>query len=377
MTGVRRVPGVQPGLRRHRSGRRVAFPQVGAPDDPRGLTRLALAYLETLLVQGFSQETVRTHRDRLRRFVQWCGGRDLSRPTEVTVSLVERYQRYLYQRHKADGTPVGAGTQMHHLCVVRQFFRWLVRRHFVLSNPAADIELPKVPRQLPMLTLSAAEAEQVLAQARVERPLGLRDRALLELLYSTGLRRSELVHLNVGDVDFALGVVRVHAGKGNKDRVVPIGERALRWLQRYLEEVRPQYLFGQSEPALWLSYWGKRLGEMPMGQIVRKYIERSGVPKHGSCHLFRHTVATLMLENGADIRFIQAMLGHASLESTQVYTRVSIGKLKEVHTATHPAQGSRGRASSAAVSELEAAEATAELAESEQPAVAVAAVEKP
>jgi integrase/recombinase XerD len=189
-----------------------------------------------------------------------------------------------------------------------------------------------------MMVLSADEAERVLAQPNVETPLGLRDRTLLEFLYSTGIRRAELVHLNIDDIDFARGVANVHAGKGNKDRVVPIGERALRWLQRYIDDVRPHYLFGEAQPALWLNYAGLRVGQNYVGHIVRNYILRSKIAKTGSCHLFRHTVATLMLENGADIRFIQAMLGHANLQSTQVYTRVSIAKLKEVHTATHPAQ---------------------------------------
>jgi integrase/recombinase XerD len=325
-------------------GRRLPLPQLGAPDDPRGLTRLALAYLEALSVRGFTLETVRTYRSRLRLFLQWCGERGLTRVNEVTVGLFERYQRYLHQRRKPNGSAQGMGSQVQHLCAVQQFYRWLVRRHLVLSNPAADIELPKVPQQLPMKVLSAAEAERVLAQPRVETPLGLRDRALLELLYSTGMRRTELRGLNVTDVDFARGVVRVHAGKGNKDRVVPIGERALQWLQRYLDDVRPRYLFGQQQPALWLNSDGARLGGNHIGIMVRDCIEQAEVNKTGSCHLFRHTAATLMLENGADIRFIQAMLGHASLQTTQIYTQVSVSKLKEVHNATHPTTMQHGRA---------------------------------
>jgi integrase/recombinase XerD len=149
-------------------------------------------------------------------------------------------------------------------------------------------------------------------------------------------------------------VVLVHAGKGKKDRVVPVSERALQWLQRYLDDVRPHYLFGQVQPALWLGYVGERLGETYIGETVHRYVLRSKVRKAGGCHLFRHTLATLMLENGADVRFIQAMLGHANLETTQIYTRVSIGKLKEVHNATHPAQQGRRRARPGATAAAEA-----------------------
>ena len=338
MTGVRRPPAVQPYVFVRHGGRKLDLPQVGDPKDPRGMTRLVLAYLDALAVKGFSPQTVRTHRNRLRPFLLWCDARRLTHPNEVTVSVLERYQRYLHQYRKKNGETQSMSSQQQHLCTVRHLFRWFVRKHFVLSNPAADLELPKVPQQLPMMVLSAAEAERVLAQPDVETPLGLRDRALLEFLYSTGVRRAELVHLNVDDIDFARGVANVHAGKGNKDRVVPVGERALRWVQRYIDDVRPHYLFGQEQPALWVNYAGMRVGENYIGIIVRSYVLRSKVSKTGSCHLFRHTIATLMLENGADIRFIQAMLGHANLQTTQIYTRVSIAKLKEVHTATHPAQ---------------------------------------
>ena len=354
MTGVRGIPEVQPRRVTWRSTRRLEFPQVGAANDARSLTRLALGYLEASAVRGFSSETVRTDKGRLRLFLLWCEARRLKRPSELTVGLMERYQRYLYQRRKKDGSGHSVRTQVQQLCTVKSFFRWLVRKHLVLSNPAADIELPKPPDQLPMNVLSAHEAEQVLSQPDVATPLGLRDRAIMELLYSTGLRRAELSRLNVADIDFGRGVVMVHAGKGNKDRVVPIGERALKWLQRYLEDVRPHYLFGEAQPALWVNYVGKRVAESYLGQIVRNYLESSDVGKAGSCHMFRHTAATLMLENGADVRFIQAMLGHASLESTQIYTRVSIAKLKEVHDATHPAQRKRKRTTAAPSSEAAA-----------------------
>lgn len=190
--------------------------------------------------------------------------------------------------------------------------------------------------------LSQKEAEQILCGPDIRTPLGIRDRAILELFYSAGIRRSELTRLEVVDINFDRGVVHIHEGKGQKDRVVPIGTRALTWVNRYLTEVRPEYVFGKDARVLFLGYDGMPLDPGYLGQHVRGYVERSGVDKRGSCHLFRHTMATLMLENGADVRYIQAILGHSNLTATQRYTQVSIAKLKAVHEATHPAEQALG-----------------------------------
>jgi integrase/recombinase XerD len=183
--------------------------------------------------------------------------------------------------------------------------------------------------------LTVSEAEQVMAQAT-----NVRDRAILETLYSTGIRRTELVNLRLYDVDADRGVVMVRQGKGRKDRVVPIGERALAWIDKYRRELRPMVtLDGRS--ALFLNNVGEPFTPPQLTRLVRGYVEASETGKRGSCHLFRHTMATLMLENGADIRYIQVMLGHVKLETTAIYTHVSIRKLKEIHTATHPAKAKR------------------------------------
>ena len=191
---------------------------------------------------------------------------------------------------------------------------------------------------MPKAWLSAAEAEMILALPDVVTPTGLRDRALLETLYSTGLHRLELIRLTAADLDFVGGVVSVRQGKGRKDRVIPIGERALAWVGKYLAESRPKLIrSGREEPA------ERFVTERPMAfavkhlsAVVTRYLARSEVGKEGSCHLFRHPCATLMLEHGADIRQVQEQLGHACLQTTQIYTHVSIRKLKEGHAATHP-----------------------------------------
>jgi integrase/recombinase XerD len=212
-----------------------------------------------------------------------------------------------------------------------------VRGNHLPTNPAADLDMPRQPKLTLPEAFTAQEVEAVLAQPDVDDVNGLRDRAVLELLYSTGLRRSEVLKLSVYDIEPLRGTLRVRQGKGRKDRIVPIGERALAWVQRYLDESRPQLVVDAHEPALFLNRRGRRYSPTHMGLLARRYIEAAGVGKRGACHLFRHTMATLMLENGADVRYIQEMLGHASLETTQVYTHVSIGKLQAVHAATHPA----------------------------------------
>jgi integrase/recombinase XerD len=206
------------------------------------------------------------------------------------------------------------------------------------------LELPKLERRLPKAILSAQEAESVINQPDIGEPLGLRDRAILETLYSTGIRRQELINLLVQDVDRERGTLFVRQGKGKADRMIPIGERAVQWIDKYLNETRPELACGQDEGRLFLSQYGTAISPNGLTLLVRNYIEKAHIGKRGSCHLFRHTMATLMLENGADIRFIQAMLGHVKLDTTQIYTQVSIKKLKEIHTLTHPAKARRSNA---------------------------------
>jgi integrase/recombinase XerD len=170
---------------------------------------------------------------------------------------------------------------------------------------------------------------------------------MLETLYSTGMRRSELAGLSVFDLDRERGTVMIRLGKGKKDRMIPIGERALRWIERYQLEARSQLLATRNQNALFLTTLGEAFMPPRLTELVRDYVIAAKIGKSGSCHLFRHTMATLMLENGADIRFIQAMLGHVDISTTQIYTRVSIRKLKEIHTATHPAKSRQTRANAA------------------------------
>lgn len=193
-----------------------------------------------------------------------------------------------------------------------------------------------MPKQLPKDILSIEEVETVLNQPDLTSPFGIRDRAIMETLYSTGIRRTELVNLTIYSIDQNRGTVFIDQGKGKKDRVVPIGERALAWISKYLDEVRESLLSDPNEGTLFITYQGNGFHPNKLTAIIRDYIKQADIGKSGSCHLFRHSMATLMLENGADVRFIQELLGHARLDTTQRYTHVSIGKLKDIHSATHP-----------------------------------------
>jgi integrase/recombinase XerD len=292
-------------------------------------------YLEWMLVHGYAEGTIKDRRSRLRGLLRWCEERDVRHAQDITRPLLERYQRWLFFHRNEKGHALSLRSQSTQVTTVRRFFAWLAREHQILYNPASELELPRQGLRLPAAVLTAQEAERVLAQPDVETPLGVRDRAILETLYSTGCRRVELLRIEQHDLDRSRGTLIIRQGKGRKDRVVPIGERALHWIDRYLGEVRP-HLASASEAGsvVFLMQNGKPFTPIQLWRRVHDYVSVIGKP--GACHLFRHSMATLMLENGADIRYIQEILGHAQLSTTQIYTRVSIAKLKAIHTATHP-----------------------------------------
>jgi integrase/recombinase XerD len=315
---------------------------IGDPKDPKGMIALMEQFFEWLRMRNYAEWTVRTRRSDLIRFINWCAARGIAQPTEVTKPIIERFQRFLFHFRRPNGSPLSFQTQNGAIVSVRAWFKWLARSSHILYNPAADIEFNRTEHRLPKCVLTVSEAEQVINQTDISTRLGIRDRAILETFYSTGMRRTELMTLRPCDIDMERGTVVIRLGKGKKDRMIPIGDRALAWIDRYVVEVRPGLLVGDSAgDVLFLTHLGEPFAPDQMSLLVGNYVAAAGIGKEGSCHLFRHTMATVMLENGAGIRYIQAMLGHAKLETTQIYTRVSIRRLKEVHTNTHPARKDR------------------------------------
>lgn len=321
---------------------RKARPELMDLADATGFSARVLQFLRWQETRGFSPATVTTRKRALCVALTWFKENGITHPREVTRPVLERFQRWAFSKRTNDGRPWSFRTQQTVLDGVRAFFAWMAKEDHLLFNPAADLELPRVHKTLPKNVLSLDEAERVLAQADLSAPMGVRDRAIMETLFSTALRRAELAHLQLEDVNRELGTVRVRHGKGGTERTVPIGARALAWIDRYLHESRPFLVGDKSNRWLFLGSRGERISLNVLTVATHGYIEAAGIRKTGACHLFRHSTATLMLERGADVRFIQAMLGHASLQTTQVYTQVSIRKLKEVHDATHPAERQDG-----------------------------------
>ena len=309
------------------------------PDPPATTPLAALMYehLNALRVRSYSEHTVKNRQVHIGFFLQWCAERGLAEPTEVTRPVLERYQRYLFHYRKKNGEPLSFRSQHTRLVPLRVWFKWMTRQNFILHNPASEIELPRLGHRLPKHVLTASEVEQVMMQPNLADPFGLRDRAILEMLYSTGMRRLEIINLKLYDLDTERGTILIRQGKGKKDRMVPIGERAIAWLDKYVRQARPQIVVEPDDGTVFLTAQGEPFSRDHLTWAVRHHVVAANLGKVGACHLFRHTMATLMHEGGADIRYIQAILGHEDLKTTQIYTQVAIRALKQIHAATHPA----------------------------------------
>jgi integrase/recombinase XerD len=317
-----------------RKGERKA--PVGAWWDAESLWGWRERHMGWLRVHNYSPATIEGRESALRRFIAWAEERGLRVPGEITKPILESYQRHLSVVPLRSGRPMTFRSQHGALQHVKGYFRWLSRQNVIPANPAAEIEMPKREMRLPLVILTADEVERVATSIDLNEPLGVRDRAIVEVLYGTAIRRMELVQLRIEDVDAERGTLAVRQGKGKRDRLVPLGERALGWVEKYRRDVRAELVAGHDDGVLFLSQRGQPLTKMWVSHRVRVIVTESGIGKRGACHVFRHTAATLMLENGADVRMVQELLGHASLEATQLYTHVSIRKLQEVHAATHP-----------------------------------------
>jgi integrase/recombinase XerD len=269
----------------------------------------------------------------------WCDARSIDDVTAVTLEILNAYRQHLFHYRSArQNKPLKFSTQHCYLIVIRRWFGWLHEKQIIREDIAADLQIPKPEERLPVDILTADEVESTMNQTNVDRPMGLRDRAILETLYSTAIRASELAKLQLYDLDTERKIVAIRQGKGKKDRVVPIGDRAIGWLQKYIADVRPDLVANtEPHPYLFVTATGKPISRSLLPLLVKRYMKAAGINKPGSCHLLRHTAATLMMENGADLRSLQLYLGHARLSTTQIYTHVSIGRLKEVHDKTHPA----------------------------------------
>ena len=302
---------------------------------------LAHRHRQALLVRGYSVRTLATVGTYARRWAEFCAEVSLDAPAAVTAEHVASFQQWLWHRPTARGVARAVAGQNNVLAWVKGFFGWLQAEGVLTRNPAAAALYAKQPDPLPKDVLTMAEAVAILDAPDLTTPLGQRDRAILETMYATGLRRAELRALGLDDVDLDAEVVIVRQGKGGKGRVVPLTRAACAALENYLRETRPALLAGHESPRLFVSPVnhpgdGFCLGYHALSNLVRRYAQAAGVKKKVTPHLWRHTCATHLLQNRANVRHVQEMLGHKSLATTERYLRLTITDLKDAHRRHHP-----------------------------------------
>jgi len=279
------------------------------------------------LEHGLAKNTLASYRSDLALFAQWAATHHRSLP-DITEADIAAYLRDVSVRTKAT-------SQRRLLASLRRFYRWLLATHRITQDPTLNLDAPPRPPRFPK-TLSEAEVEALLAAPDVDTELGLRDRCLLEVLYATGLRVSELISLKVFEVSLTDGVIRVF-GKGNKERLVPLGEIAQSWLARYLETTRPQLLKQKTCDAIFISRRGSGITRQMAWQLIKRYALTAGIAAGRiSPHTLRHAFATHLINHGADLRVVQMLLGHSDISTTEIYTHVARERLKTLHEKHHP-----------------------------------------
>lgn len=293
-------------------------------------------YLKHCDVQGMQPITIDTYRFRLGLFLSWCEERGIEEISQIGRGVMEAYCRHLRFGPADAARELRPASRINILASVKTFFRWLSKKRLILYNPMADITQPVKPPPKFRETLTKEEIEHVLSLPDLTHPVYFRDRVMMEVFYATGIRRRELADLDLADLNGEDETLIVRRGKNGLSRLVPLGNRASGWLDRYLKKQRREILKHRECTALFLATGGSRMSVSLIEATVKKYLKAAGITKKGCCHLFRHSMATLMLKNGADIRVIQEILGHTCIETTQRYTHLTIDHLKQIHSATHP-----------------------------------------
>jgi integrase/recombinase XerD len=280
------------------------------------------------LEDGLAKNTLEAYRRDLAQFATWLRIEHRKTLLEGNVADVQAYLGHLFRKKSR------ASSAARLLSSLKRFYRYCLRQGRIKADPTLRIDTPKLPRGLPK-SLTEEDVEELLAAPRADQPLGLRDRAMLETLYASGLRVSELVALKLGQVSQDMGVVRV-VGKGSKERLVPLGEEAIAWIRRYLKESRPHLLRGRAADDLFVTARGRAMSRQMFWNLLRRYAARASLKKSISPHTLRHAFATHLLNHGADLRVVQLLLGHSDISTTQIYTHVARERLKQLHAKHHP-----------------------------------------
>lgn len=286
-------------------------------------------FLESLwLEDGLSENTVAAYRRDLTAFMNWLKNEHKKSINDATETELQEWFAYDYKRSKS-------ATVNRRLAALKRYYRWALRQSVVKADPCLNLQAVKQAARFPH-TLSEAQVERLLKAPDTDTELGLRDRAMLETLYATGLRVSELVNLQLLDLNLDGGVLQVSSGKGGKQRLVPLGEEAAYWINEYAQQARPALLGARRSDALFVTIRAAAMTRQAFWLIVKKYAEQAGISIPLSPHVLRHAFATHLLNHGADLRVVQMLLGHADISTTQIYTHVARERLKTLHAKHHP-----------------------------------------
>lgn len=278
--------------------------------------------------RGLAKNTLDSYRRDLGKFTGYLRRKDVSSFTEVDRRMIMAFLEDLHNRHRA------AATISRNLAAIRSFYGFLVQENLTGTNPSAELDTPKIPKRLPNV-MTVDQVATLMEQPKPSNPAGLRDKAMLELLYATGIRVSELVDLNLADVNLEMGFLRC-LGKGAKERIVPMGKSAIGAVDDYLQRGRGKLGKEREKKAVFLNIRGGRLTRQGFWKILKKYVRLAGFQGDITPHTLRHSFATHLLENGADLRAVQEMLGHSDISTTQIYTQVTAIHLRDVYQQSHP-----------------------------------------
>ncbi|HZF37235.1 MAG TPA: tyrosine-type recombinase/integrase [Blastocatellia bacterium] len=308
---------------------------------------LGRRFIEWMEASGYAPRTRVNYEHDVAELIEWLSeNTEVRKIAEVTSGHIHQYQLWLYQTEakltRGEMRRLAAGTQARKMAAIKTFFRWLMLEGALAYNPTSNVSSARAPRRLPRNILTVEEARRMIEGTPIEKDTDIRARAVLEVLYGTGLRRNEVINLKLRDVDLAEKILLVEKGKGGKDRVAPITESVKSALSLYVSEVRPKWIKTTEQDHLFVSARsGGPLDPSDIARIVEEAAHRAGIEKHVSPHSLRHSCATHLLKGGADIRQIQKLLGHRALSSTAIYTQVEIGGLKEVISRCHPREKKR------------------------------------
>lgn len=293
------------------------------------MLELLSEFVEFLLVErGLAKNTIDSYKRDLKSYLTYLRLQGIENINDTNRTIIVSYLLFMQRDGKASSSISRACAS------IKSFYQFLFRERYIKDDPTINLDTPKLEHRLPRV-LSIEEVDRLLRQPKLNDPLGFRDKTMLELLYATGMRVTELISLTVEDINLDMGYVRCF-GKGSKERILPVGSISIKYLKKYIKDVRCKLLKKNSTNILFLNHRGKGLSRQGFWKIIKKYSKQANLSKKVTPHTLRHSFATHLLENGADLRAVQEMLGHADISTTQIYTHITRSKIKEVYDNTHP-----------------------------------------